>query len=337
MKYAQLVSGLFILSCQLIAVRRAESISVGASPSADAVVAVDGNGTHTTVQQAINAAPAKGNRRFYIQIKPGVYREKIVISKDKAPITLYGDDARTTILTYDDYAGKLGADGKPLRTRGSYSVKLTANDFTAANVTFQNTHAVMSGENDQAIAVAVIGDRVVFRKCRFIGWQDTVYADGGRLYFEDCYIAGQVDYIFGSATVFFHRCELHCVAQGVSITAASTTRDRQFGYVFSHCKITAESPANWKTYLGRPWRPYAAVTFLNTEMADVIASEGWHNWDNPQNEKTARFAEYRSTGTGASLEKRVRWSKQLTDAEAKNYTVENVLRGSDGWDPTATR
>jgi pectinesterase len=290
--------------------------------------------TAQELQEAINAAPSKGKERFYIQVKPGTYKEKLVFPKDKCPITIYGENAKTTILTYDDYAGKTDESGQKLGTGKSYSVKIESDDFAAENITFQNEHKKEAGEGDQALALSVTGDRAVFRKCRFTGWQDTLYIERNRQYFEDCYISGQVDYIFGGATAFFERCELHCVAKGIAITAASTPQEQQYGYVFSHCKIMAEAPADWKTYLGRPWKPYASVTYLNTELPEIIAPAGWDNWRNPENEKTARFAEYRSTGPGASSEKRVPWSKQLTEEEAANYTVEKVLKGADGWNPT---
>jgi pectinesterase len=247
----------------------------------NAVVAADGSGTHKTVQEAINAAPARSTQRFFIQIKPGTYKEKLTIPKNKGPITLYSDNANTAVLTYADYAGKADTGGKPLRVERSYSVSIDANDFAAENVTFENTHRISNrtgGKDDQAVALSVGGDRAVFRKCRFIGWQDTMYLRQNRQYFEDCYISGQVDYIFGEATAFFDRCELHCVAKGVAITAAATARVQQYGYVFLSCKITTEPLSNWITHLGRPLKPSASVTYLNTEMADVVAPEGWDNW-----------------------------------------------------------
>lgn len=313
----------------------AQWIAPGAKPNA--VVAADGSGTHKTVQEAIAAAPAAGGTRFFIHVKPGTYKEKLLIAKDKGPITIHGDAAETTILTYSDSAGTLDASGKELGTSGSYSTKIEAREFAAENVTFENTHGTSGGKGNQAVALYLNSDRAVFRKCRFVGMQDTLYANGGRQYFEDCHIAGTVDYIFGGATAFFERCELHCVGKGVSITAASTPQQSPFGYVFSNCKITAEAPANWKTHLGRPWRPYASVTYLNTEMADVVISAGWDNWKNPENEKTARFAEYRSTGPGANPGARVPWSKQLTDEEAAAFAMEKVLAGSDHWNPKAAR
>jgi pectinesterase len=177
----------------------------------------------------------------------------------------------------------------------------------------------------------VDGDRVVFRNCRFLGWQDTVLLNRGRHYFENCYIAGHVDFIFGAATAFFERCHIHALKDGY-LTAASTPDNQPYGFVFSHCKITAES-TNVKTYLGRPWRAYSAVTFLNTEMSAAVRPEGWHNWNFPEREKTARYAEYGSTGPGANAAARVPWARRLTKSEVKNITPEKVLSGADGWNP----
>jgi hypothetical protein len=143
-----------------------------------------------------------------------------------------------------------------------------------------------------------------------------------------------VDFIFGAATAFFEKCHVHCLKNGY-ITAASTPDDQPFGFVFSNCKITGES-AGGNTYLGRPWRIYASTIFLNTEMSEVVRPAGWDNWKKPEAEKTARYAEFNSTGPGANPAARVSWARQLTGAEAKAITVERVLSGADGWNPNTT-
>jgi len=152
----------------------------------------------------------------------------------------------------------------------------------------------------------------------------------GRQYLENCYIAGHVDFIFGAATAFFENCHLHVLRDGY-VTAASTPPQQQFGFVFSHCKITGE-PAT-KTFLGRPWRPFASTIFLNSEMSEMIRPEGWNNWNQPEREKTVRYAEFGSTGPGTKPNQRVRWAKQLTEAEAKSITMRSVLSGPDNWNP----
>ncbi len=303
---------------------------ITAATSKRVIVAADGNGDYLTVQAAVNAAPTDKTKRFVISIKPGIYREKLVISRDRGPITLQGEDALTTTMTFSDSAGTLDAEGKPLGTSGSYSSRISSDDFVAENITFENSHPMGGGVGNQALALYFEGDRGVFRKCRFIGRQDTLYLKANRQYFEDCFIAGQVDFIFGGATAWFERCILHCVAPGIAITAASTPQEQPFGYVFSRCKITAPEGANWKTHLGRPWRPYGSVLFLNTEMADVIEPAGWHNWNKTDNEKTARYGEYRGTGPGANTLARVPWSRQLGVAEAAMLTLEKVM---GDWNP----
>lgn len=184
------------------------------------------------------------------------------------------------------------------------------------------------------------GDRAVARHCRFLGWQDTLRADSpkgksARQYFTDCEITGHVDFIYSAGTAVFDRCRIQARADGY-ITAASTPETTPFGYVFLDCIITTGPDVVKGTFLGRPWRPYAAVAFLRCELPSQIRAEGWHNWGKAENEKTARYSEYKNTGPGADTAKRVTWAKQLTDTEAAVYTLQNILAGTDGWNP-ATR
>ncbi|MEI9974751.1 MAG: pectinesterase family protein [Ignavibacteriota bacterium] len=200
------------------------------------------------------------------------------------------------------------------------TVFVQANDFTAENVTFANT----AGNVGQAVALTIMGDRGVFRNCRFLGYQDTLLPQAGRQYFDRCYIEGATDFIFGGSAAYFDRCIIHATANGY-LTAANTTKDQRYGYVFDHCQITGAP--NVKTYLGRPWRPYAATVFLNSEISDAVRPQGWNNWNDPTREKTVRYAEYPAAAS------RVPWAKALTEAEAAQFTIENVLGGIDGWNP----
>ncbi len=293
----------------------------------DAVVAADGSGQYKTVQDAVNAAPSNSRIRFVVRIKPGVYREHIVVPHSKPYLIFVGENPKTTILTNDWYASMQGTDGKPLGTFRTSSTSIEADDFTAENLTFENS----AGPKGQAVALTVVGDRAVFRNCRFLGWQDTLLAQTGRQYFENSYIEGAVDFIFGGSTAFFENCRIHIKGTGY-ITAASTPKDQPYGYVFSHCHISGESP-EVMTDLGRPWRDYAAVTFLDTEIPETVRPGGWNNWSKPEREKTSRYAEYHSAGTGANADARVPWARQLSDDEAKRITVESVLSGLDGWNP----
>ena len=185
----------------------------------------------------------------------------------------------------------------------------------------------------QAVALHTEGDRLMFVNCRFLGNQDTIYtgAEGARLLFTNCYIEGTTDFIFGPSTALFEYCELHSKRDSY-ITAASTPQNEEFGYVFKNCKLTA-APGVKKVYLGRPWRPYAATVFINCEFGNHIRPEGWHNWKNPANEKTARYAEFGNTGDGAETSGRVTWGKQLTKKEALRYTPENIFKESSNWYP----
>jgi len=289
-------------------------------------VAADGSGDFKTVQAAVDAVPDENSGHIVIHIKPGTYKEKINLPRSKPFVTFQGDDAVTTVLTNDWNAKHIGPDGKEVGTGGSWSTKINGRDFVAENITFENT----AGDTGQALAMFADGDRLVFRNCRFLGWQDTIYANGGRQYYDRCHIEGRVDFLFGGATAVFDKCTIHS-KNGGYITAASTPKDNPFGYVFLDCTLTGEGA---KAYLGRPWRPYAAVAFLRCTIGDHITPAGWDNWRNPENEKTARYSEYQCTGPGADRSKRVTWSRELTDEQAATYTIPMILGGNDGWDPT---
>jgi pectinesterase len=319
--------GLVMLVCQAGGHR---AFAAGPNPQSSIVVAADGSGQFKSVQDAIMSVPSgSAARPVVIHIKPGVYKELIYIQHEKRFFHLVGENAEKTILTFDLHANMIGPNGKPIGTFRTPSTVIDADDFTAENLTFENS----AGPVGQALAIRIDGDRAIFRNCRFLGWQDTILANRGRHYFEDCYVAGHVDFIFGGATVFFERCHIHCLRNGY-ITAASTPTDQPFGFVFSHCKITGETP-EVKTYLGRPWRVFASVIFLNTEMSEVVRPVGWHNWDKPDSEKTSRYAEFKSTGPGAHKAARVSWARQLSRTEAKRINVERVLSGIDKWNPKA--
>jgi pectinesterase len=293
------------------------------------LVAADGSAPFRTVQEAINATPqsASLSNQVFIRIQPGVYKEALYVQREKRFVHLAGDDPEKTILTCDLFANMAGPDGRPLGTFRTASTYIDADDFSAENLTFENS----AGPKGQALAIRVDGDRVTFRHCRFLGWQDTILDNRGRHYYTHCYIAGATDFIFGAATSFFEDCHIQCLARSY-ITAASTPAEQPFGFVFSRCQITGASNG-LQTFLGRPWRPFASVTFLQTEMSGVIRPEGWDNWRNAGNETTARYAEFQNTGPGAATNNRVAWSRQLSPAQAAAFTVENVLGGPDHWKP----
>ena len=296
--------------------------------AANAVVAADGSAPFKTVQDAINAVPqdTSPSKRWVIYIKAGRYREIVYVQREKRFVMLVGADPATTTITFDLHANMTGLDGKPIGTFRTPTLTVDADDVSVENLTIENT----AGPVGQALALRVDGDRAVFRNCRFLGWQDTIFLNRGRQYFEDVYVAGHVDFIFGGATAFFERPRIHVLRDGY-ITATSTPSAEPFGFVLARGTITGEPGA--RTYLGRPWRGYAQATFIDMTMSDVVRPEGWHNWDKPEREKTSRYAEAGSTGPGANPRARVAWARQLTAAEAHAITVVAVLGGSDGWDP----
>jgi pectinesterase len=298
------------------------------SAQTDLYVAADGSAPFRTVQSAIMSVPS-GSREnpVVIHIAPGTYPELIYVQREKSYFKLVGTNPTNTILSFNLYAGITNAEGKPIGTFKTPSTTIDADDFSAENLTFANS----AGPVGQALAIRVDGDRASFRNCRFLGWQDTILLNRGRQYFEDCYICGHVDFIFGAATAWFEKCEIHALRDGY-LTAASTPVDVPYGYVFNRCQITGEPGV--KTYLGRPWRVYASVTYLNCDMSEVVRPEGWNDWKKPEAHTTARYAEYHSTGPGASPTNRPDWIKLLSSTEAKKITMEKVLGGADGWNPT---
>lgn len=293
-------------------------------------VAADGSGQFKSVQEAIMSVPSGAAANpVIIHIKPGTCHELIYVQREKSWFHLIGDDVTNTVITFGLYASMTNVDGKPLGTFKTPTTTIDADNFTAENITFENS----AGPVGQALAIRVDGDRAAFRNCRFLGWQDTILLNRGRQYFDHCYIAGHVDFIFGAATAWFENCQIHCLRSGY-ITAASTPQDQPYGFVFSHCQFTGEPSV--KTFLGRPWRLYASVIYLDCDMSEVIRPEGWFDWKKPEAHTTARYAEFNNTGPGANLSARVPWSKQLTTNEAKTITIEHVLGGADQWIPTAS-
>ena len=292
-------------------------------------VAKDGSGDYKYIQDAIDAMRVYPLRRITLYIKNGVYNEKIVLPSDNTDVTFIGESVEKTIISFNDYSGR----GK-LTTFTSYTAKISGNRFIAQNITFTNS----AGTVGQALALYVDADKAVFKNCRFIGNQDTIYAAGenARQYFVDCYIEGTTDFIFGPSTAVFQNCTIKGKSNSY-ITAANTPQGKKFGFVFLDCKIIADSAVT-KLFLGRPWRAYSRTAFIRCQLPKQIAPDGWNNWGNVENEKTAFYAEYKNSGEGAGTKSRALWSKQLGEAEAKEFTVGNIfannnssIQGESNW------
>lgn len=235
---------------------------------------------------------------------------------------IIGEDPQNTIITYADHANM-----NHMGTFRTYTLKVEGNHITFRNITIENNAPRLG----QAVALHTEGDCLRFINCRFLGNQDTVYTGigGTRLYFENCYIEGTTDFIFGPATAWFEGCTIYSKANSY-ITAASTPKDIKYGYVFNRCKLTAAEGID-KVYLGRPWRPYAYTVFMNCELGKHIVGAGWDNWRNVENEKTARYAEYENSGEGACIDTRVKWAKQLSRKEAERITISDCYNLSSSW------
>ncbi|WP_224999003.1 pectinesterase family protein [Cesiribacter sp. SM1] len=312
----------FIIACLLCLLS-----GIGQAQSYDFVVAKDGSGNFTTVQEAIMAVPDFRKNPTTIFIKAGTYKEKLILPASKTGVRMVGEDVQMTIVTNDDYAQKKNRFGEEMGTTGSSGFFVFGDDFIAENITFENS----AGPVGQAVAVRVDGDKVIFNNCRFLGNQDTLYPHGkqSRQYYKNCYIEGTTDFIFGWSTAVFEGCEIFCKKGGSYITAASTEEGEPYGFVFLNCRITGNAPDD-SYYLGRPWRPFAKTVFINTQLGDHIKPEGWHNWNKPDAETTSFYAEYGSKGPGAAPKKRVAWSHQLSKENLKDYTL-NAIFGD--WNP----
>jgi len=327
-------------------------------------VAADGTGEYSTVQSAIDHLPATGG---IVLVAPGTYREQVIINLSHVTLKGTGSDPGKTIIVDDTSQGTRGS--KP-----SYAtVHVLGDDFRAENITFQNdfnrTHEQVSA-GSQAQALNMEGDRNIITNVRILANQDTLYIGARgcgqagsrrspsgsatappsatptttpctpvptRSYFTHCVVAGNVDFIYGDGNAVFNDCEIHNTehAAGGYITAQGKyIADQHSTFVFNHCRLTGE-PGLAHVYLGRPWRPYASVVYLNTVMGQHIDPVGWHEWHpgETHNLDTVFYAEFKSTGPGGSPAAREPKSHQLTNAEAKQFETARFLAGSDHWNP----
>ncbi len=316
-------------------------------------VAKDGRGDFKRISDALAWLEKNPQEPRTIFIRRGLYEERVEVHLPH--VTLLGEDAQQTVISYFLYAMMPRDDIGKLGTFRSYTMFVDAGDFTAANLTIANT-AGTGVDIGQGVAVYADGDRIRFENCRLLGCTDTLFTGplppfelkkygftgpkqfapriNGRHLYRNCYIEGDVDFIFGSATAYFERCEIHSKDRGQVInsfaTAASTAEGQKYGYVFESCRFTGSCPPV-TAYLGRPWRNFARTVILRSYLGPHIRPEGWHNWDKPEAEGTILYGEYENFGEGWNPEKRPSWVRMLTESEAEAYTKEQVLGGEDGW------
>lgn len=308
-------------------------------------VAKDNSGDFNSIQQAVDSIPAGTPETIYI--KKGIYKERVEVRKNN--ISFVGESTDDTIITESYYARMIMPDGSKRGTFRSYTFFVYADNFTASNLTFENA-AGFGDEFGQAIAVYAEGDNITFRDCKILGHQDTLFTgplpmkekqpggftgptiDGIRRVvhqlYEDCYIAGEIDFIFGSATAYFKNCTLFALNRNQEInafyTAPSTYEGQAFGYVFESCTFTGNCPPK-SVALSRPWRIHAKTVLLNCSYSDQIIDEGFTDWNKPESHETVYYAEYNGHGEGFKPEKRAAYVHQLNESEAALYTLENVM------------
>jgi pectin methylesterase-like acyl-CoA thioesterase len=300
------------------------------TPQADTTVIVaKTGGTYTTVQAAFRAVPTDYTGKWTIFVKKGKYYEKDTLTVGKVNVTLLGEDRDSTIITFDDFGDRYGS-GNP-GTSGTFTVAIDASDFTAKNITFQNTYAPQAGvSGTQAVALRTQGDRHEYINCKLLGYQDTYYTWGGsgagRMYHKNCYIEGTVDFIFGRNLCVFDSCTIRVLRNNGTLTAGSTDAASLFGYVFRNCTILADSIGYDNVpittfYLGRPWQSSPRTVFLKTKEPWNLNAAGWQAW----NVTPGLYAEYKCSGAGAATATRVAWSSQLNDSAAMKYSLSNIF------------
>ena len=292
---------------------------------------------YTTIQQALDHAPQAPHGRIFIHIAPGIYAERINVTRLRPRVTLLGEGARPedVVITAAHFAKEAGG------TYFTETAQINADDFEADNLTIANT----AGPVGQAVAATVRSDRAIFKRVRFLGDQDTLFTDFGRQYFLDCYIEGGVDFIFGNATAVFDHSEIHALRPGFLTAQSRTALAETTGFVITHSRVTssiatpppADPTKQVRTafFLGRPWRTFSRVVFMQTELPQDLDPAGWSVWQKSDATPRAFYAEFANTGAGASTTARAPWSHQLTAAEAATYAPKNFLRGTDHWDPIA--
>jgi pectinesterase len=323
---------LFLVSFFMVpGAARAQDVHIRVSP--DVKTGMRGPNAFPTIQMAMDHHPWPGKRadgtpgRVYIEIAPGIYHERVIVTQNHPNITLIGMGKSPADVVITNSLNAKQAGG----TFFTETVEINGAGFEADNVTFENT----AGNTGQAVAAAVRSDRAVFKHCRFLGHQDTLFADYGRQYYVDSYIDGGVDFIFGNAAAVFDRSELHSNGPGYLTAQSRTSPEQSTGYVILDSKVTSGiAPGAKDTIsLGRPWRPFSRVVYIHTELPANVIPQGWNPWGKTPGEPQAYYAEFEDKGPGANPGARVAWSHQLTARQAAQYAPRVFLAGKDHWDP----
>ncbi|OIT23677.1 PREDICTED: probable pectinesterase 53 isoform X1 [Nicotiana attenuata] len=287
------------------------------------------HGDFTTVQEAIDSIPIVNSCRVVISVSPGIYREKIEIPATMAYITLEGASSRKTTIKWDDTADRVGKDGQPMGTYGSATFAVNSPYFIAKNITFKNVAPPPpSGAlGKQAVALRISADTAAFINCKFIGAQDTLYDHRGRHYFKNCYIQGSVDFIFGDGLSLYENCHLNAKTKSYGALTAQKRESmlEETGFSFVNCKVTGSGAL----YLGRAWGTFSRVVFAYTYMDKIITSKGWYDWGDKNRHMTVFYGQFKCSGPGANHGGRVKWSRELTEQEAKPFVSLSFIDGHE--------
>ncbi|KAE8670368.1 condensin-2 complex subunit H2-like [Hibiscus syriacus] len=302
----------------------------------DVVVAKDGSGKYNSIVKALAEVPPKNIQRFVIYIKAGVYNEKVDIPKSATNVMFIGDGPTKTIIT-----NNISFVRNKIATFHTATVAVNAKNFIAKDIGFENTAGY---EGEQAVALRASGDLGVFYNCHFNGYQDTLYPQKEMQFFRDCVITGTIDFIFGDSRVVFQNCQMIVRKPGPKQNCMVLAQGKQFdkskgGFVLHNCTISGDKdyiPVKNinKAYLNRPWKPLATVIIIQSNIADIIAPEGYVPMHPGMGEATSYFVELGNRGPGSKTDGRVKWGgiKQVDLNTAKTFTPGAFLQ-SNTWIP----
>jgi pectin methylesterase-like acyl-CoA thioesterase len=322
------------------------------APSAHATtvitVAQNGTGEYTSVQAAINAVPAGGSP-YVISVGAGTYNEVINVPASKPNLTIEGatGNAQNVVIAYGNAAWMTNSSGTPLGTAGSATATIAASDVIIENLTIANTYnpAAHPEGYSQAVALNAEGDKMIFKNDRFLGLQDTLLAWEPtpsyryRQLYENSFIEGNVDFIFGDADAVFYADNIKLEDHGATtggvngfMAAPATDSSNTYGFLVDDCTVSSTAAAA-TFYLGRPWHPYAGadpqIVIRNSYLPAQIKSDPWTTMSG-YSFTTGRYYEYDNSGTGSGTGS---GRPQLTATQAAGYTPHTYLTGSDGWNP----
>ncbi|GAB4849813.1 Putative pectinesterase/pectinesterase inhibitor 22 [Ancistrocladus abbreviatus] len=298
----------------------------------DAVVSLDRNGKYRSISQAIYEAPSYSDRRYVIYVKKGVYNENIDMKKKKTNIMLVGDGIGQTVVS----GNRNFMQG--WTTFRTATVAVSGKGFIARDMTFRNT---AGPNNRQAVALRVDSDQSAFYRCSMEGYQDTLYAHSLRQFYRECSIYGTIDFLFGNGAAILQNCNIYTriplPLQKVTIAAQGRKSPHQStGFVIQDSFVYASQP----TYLGRPWKQYSRVVYMNTYMSGMVQPRGWLEWFGDFALGTLYFGEYRNHGPGAAVSGRVKWAGYhiiRNASQATFFTVGPFLDGMSWLPATGVR